>query len=34
MYRYKRGVNSLDKAKQIEYSFSDNVRTCSSMSRH
>lgn len=32
MYRYKRGVNSLDKAKQIEYSFSDNVRTCFSMS--
>lgn len=32
MYRYKRGVNSLDKAKQIEYSFSDNARTCFSMS--
>lgn len=32
MYRYKRGVNSLEKAKQIEYSFSDNARTCFSMS--
>lgn len=32
MYRYKRGINSLDKAKQIEYSFSDNARACFSMS--
>lgn len=32
MYRYKRGVNSLEKAKQIEYSFSDNAKTCFSMS--
>ncbi len=32
MYRYKRGVNSLEKAKQIEYSFSDHSRACLSMS--
>lgn len=32
MYRYKRGINSLEKMRQIEYSFSDNAKTCFSMS--
>ncbi|MEG0873004.1 MAG: glycogen debranching enzyme N-terminal domain-containing protein [Clostridia bacterium] len=32
MYKYKRGINDIEKAKQIEYTLSDNKDTCLSMS--
>jgi hypothetical protein len=32
MYKYKRGINELEKVKQIEYTLSDNLNTCLSMS--
>lgn len=28
MYKYKRGINSIEQAKKIEYTLSDNVSTC------
>ena len=32
MYKYKRGINELEKAKKIEYTISNNLDTCLSMS--
>lgn len=32
MYKYKRGIKSIDSAKQVEYIMSDNKNTCFSMS--
>ncbi len=32
MYKYKRGINNIDDARQVEYTLSDGVDTCLSMS--